>query len=445
MKKLNMFFLSTYFLFTIVLFLMPIINISILNYILIFLGVIGSILFIKNKDKINISKKFVIITLIISILFKLLFVLTEFDYGVISDYKTFFDNAVNISNNTDINSFYYSLFPYLYPYTFILGIFMKIFGSTYISVILLNIVLDLIGGFFLYKLLDRITNEKNKNLGTVLYLINPMNIIFISFSAPLILVNTGIIILFYLISYLNKKIAWISILLGILIGLFNTFRPILIILLIAIVIYTILKKYSYINLIIIIVLYFLTTGLMENVLGNIIGGETSFNSGWSIYVGSNIEHSGRWNIDDSEVFNSVLYSGDVTPHEAHSIMQEKGIDRYIDNGFNNIPLMVKKAHILVGDHAEYSSTEFTHYNSLDIELLIFILSTLYFTFIIVLNIYNSYILCKKGNIDYIVYLIFGLGLVAATLLVEVSPRYLTPIYPSIIIGACLIITKLDKK
>ncbi len=440
MKKLNIFFLISYLLFIITLICMPLLNVSLLNYVSIILGGILSFLFIKFKNNFIITKKSLIIILIIGLVLRLSLLFFDFNFNVISDYTTFFENAINIANNEGVNTSYYSLFPYLYPYTFLLGIFMKIFGTTYISAVLLNILLDIIGGIFLYKLLAKITNKENKFLGIALYTLNPLSILFLAFPSPVIIVNVGIIILFYLSTFLTKKFSWISLLIGILISLFNSFRPILIILIIALVIYTVLKRLNYINLILIIISYLLTNFFIINILTNVLGTETSFDSGWSIYVGSNMEHDGSWNQGDASILNEVISVND-NPDVVHQTMKELGIERYINNGAGNVLHFIKKSHILLGDNAIYVANEFTNYSSLKISYLLIFINVIFITFISFLNLINSFNLFKSKNINYLIYSLFAIGLILATLIVEVSPRYTTPIYPSLIILASLIYIK----
>ncbi len=272
----------------------------------------------------------------------------------------------------------------------------------------------------------------------LIYLYNPFSFIYITKCAPIIVVNMGIIISFYVFSLLKSKFSLLSVLLGILLSLFNSFRPILIVFLIAISIYTILNKQNYFNLISIILVFFLSNILIMNLISNKVGYEVSNNSGWSMYLGSNYLYDGAWNIEDGTKFSELINDVNYTPISMHDYFKEEAITRYKDNGLNNIILFAKKTYNTVGRHQYYSLEELTEFSNIGYKSTFNILTLFYFISILSLNLISSYKLIKKKELKYLPYLIFGLGVLASNLFVEAHARYFTPIYPTLIIGATIL-------
>ena len=278
------------------------------------LSIIFIYIFRKLNMKYNIlnkileNRKIIIILIFIAILFRLSLLL--FDYNELySDEATFYNNAVALSLNLDINSKYIAVFPYLFAYIKVLSVFMMIFGNKIYHAIVFNIIIDLIGAFFMYLFGKKVFNDKKKGIIFLLiWLFNPFNIIWCMKILPINIVNTTIIISAYVLecllsSFNNKKYLIISIILGIIIGISNLFRPIMIIFLITILLYylylIIFLKYNFkkiiLSFILIILCYSAYNNLNYKLVENVTGYAPSKNgSGWSVYVGSNIDSNGSW-------------------------------------------------------------------------------------------------------------------------------------------------------
>ena len=207
------------------------------------LAIIGLILL--KKFKINNKYLFIILLIIPFIIrFSLLFL----DYGpLVSDYEWFYNNAVAFSKGMSLDKNYIALFPYLHLYVIVLGTFFKILGSQYSVVVFTNLLLELIGIFFLYQ---TVKNKSHSKKLLFLYLYNPFSILWIPMCHSVIAVNTFLIIVFYFFLKIDfsKKYILYSLLTGIFMGIANNFRPVLIIFVIAIAIYyinLIFRKYKW--------------------------------------------------------------------------------------------------------------------------------------------------------------------------------------------------------
>ena len=111
-----------------------------------------------------------------------------------------------------------------------------------------------------------------------------------------------------------------------------------------------------------------------------------------------------------------------------------------DNGINNLILIPKKANVLVSSFDEFSVNNL--YSKLNIpipKIIINILSKLFWLTLILTNLFIIK-LKKEDIIKYFPYLLFFIGVVLASLLVEVSPRYFTPNLVVLTIGTTLFVS-----
>ena len=444
-KFINIFYVLTIFLIYLVSFKSNI-------YVSLLFGIIslvGVFIIIKSDRKHHIiskilTKKYLIIFLIIVAVFlRLLLLLFEYN-DVVSDEATFFYNAINLATGANINSKYISVFPYLFGYISILSFFMKIFGTTIYHAIFFNILIDLIGAFFAYLYGKKVFQSNQKGiLFLLLWLFNPFNIVWCMKILPINIVNTMIMICIYVYEILlykfnNYKYIVISILLGILIGMCNSVRPIMIIFLIAIVIHYIylwlFQKYNIkkiiLSILIVIICYICYNNLNYLLVKNMTGYIPAKNSsGWSIYIGSNYESSGMW-FAEPKLNDFFIKEDDFSPTELNNYFLKEGIENYKEyNLIKLVKFMGKKFGALT-----YNVHSYTYSNTIgNISNQISYLDTffkiylyIFWFFVLIINIISIFI--KQDEKKLIIYKIFFIGLVFSHLLVEVSPRYFMPMF-----------------
>jgi hypothetical protein len=228
-----------------------------------------------------------------------------------------------------------------------------------------------------------------------------------------------------------------SIIFSILLAVANLFRPIMIILLIAIFIYLLILKFDrktffkYLLVVrIIFGSYFLLNksilSLTKYYLSDDIADKTV---GWNIYVGSNLKSSGTWNEKQQTEFDKMFYSS-ATANEIQEYFLEKGINQYKSNGIvNNLLLFVKKGIILIKDPDSLTCYVFNKMQkqSLNNYVLFFIkfLAAVSYYVLLLFNVIFAYYRLKKkdGNDYFYILQLFIIGIVCSHLFVEVSPRY----------------------
>ena len=457
-KKFVNFFLIIYSLFSVYLIFCQVkrnITITaIFMFVLLFVFIIFNV-FSNKLKKIGCNKKIVIVLITLSILIRLL--LLCFNYSlknVAPDYLTFYNNASNFSTGGEITSRYIAMFPYLFGYISVLANFFKIFGIGIKSCIFLNIILDLLGAFFAYKFVSNQYGKKRGVLTLLIWLMNPINIMWCCVPAPIIIVNTCIALCLWIFSGLLKqinspiKITLIySLILGIAIGISNSFRPIMIIFIIAVFIYyiylVILNKKNLFKLLLSIIIIFASYIVCNNLnniyVSNCIGLPAAKNaSGWSVYIGSNYESGGLW--FNEPKFNEFKNQDNFNAEEIHKYFLNLGINNYKKNGFSNIPLMFQKS-VSLGSgivNVTYNSAfnMFTS-NSFIISKVIEIFMFLFWYGLLMLNGFSTYFYSEEEKSKSLIIILLIMGFFAATLFVEVAPRYFLPIMVPLTILASL--------
>lgn len=407
---------------------------------------------IKPQKSIQLNKKTIILLILFGILIRVLLLFLNYK-NVYSDEATFYYNAIKLANNATINTRYIAVFPYLYSYILLLGSIMHYIGTGFKTVVLTNVLLDIIGSYFIYLIGNKL---KNKDFGIkmmLLWFYNPLQILWCTKALPVIIVNTLFIICIYtfiilLKSDTIKKKITLSIILGILLGVSNSFRPIFIIFLIAMIcyyIYNLLIKENktdlkLINLIIIIIIFITCnnfyTSLVSSKTNYKIGNNTS---GWTLYLGSNLKSNGAW-FEVSE-FNEFLNlnEDEFDVQEIHNYFKTQAINNYKTyNVVDLIKLFTKKYYILTSNIPSYTYENTINPLTNNKLTIICKLYLIIFWITLILNCITIKIKNIKNPIT-IFLIIIEIGLILSHLLVEVSPRYFIPLTVPL-----LLISKLEK-
>ena len=369
---------------------------------------------------------------------------------------------------------YEKLYPYLFSYTSSLSAIMSVFGESYTSVVLLNVLCDLVSCALLYLLFRFWKNDNDVGLlAATLWAINPLQVAFCGLPLAIVVVNTLIIVaitlLYFSFRYCDsiKKTIVFSLLAGIVLAIGNAFRPIFLVFLLAYLlfcfIYSLKEKKRIKNMVIgcvIIIIGYLATsivpGLWHQHFNPYFNGEKS-RVGWSVYVGANYETGGAWSREDSYYFfGPVLVDRANNDVEvASSIIFGEAMGRYKDMVLNwqLVPHFFNKTTVLFGD-VENSAYDLQYVYGFSkgetvYELLQDMMLVFYYCVLFALGWY----LVKRakdglnGQEDmFRLYLIIALlGLFAASMLVEVMNRYSLPFITIMLILAVGLLCEGKKK
>ena len=415
--------------------------------------VIIAFLLMKKKFKLNIKKFFYGIVLVLALIYiSLLFLPYNAPFV---DYETFYYSASQFAINAEYNFKYIALFPHLWGYIMFLGTIFKIFGISYSVVVASNIILTFITAYFIFKIIKRISTTNKGYLGAILWLINPINIIWCMFAFggtafnAFFAISIYITILFFKTSNKKQKILY-SALLGITLGIANLFRPVIIIFIIAILIEIIynyfIKKSNYklciFASVLIMILCFTLLGKLSNIYLEKETGYVPANSiGFTLYSGSDLKSNGSWSEEGSKILTEEMQKEPFDASRIQEKLQKLAIENYKNNGIKNVNLMARKLITLTSNLGGYSWSNAIEMINMKIPSLVYnlLLSITLFSyyFLILMNgLFGfKYFNEKDNNLILNILILILIGFTLASLLLEVSSRYYLPaLVPFTILG-----------
>lgn len=353
---------------------------------------------------------------------------------------------------------YDAMYPYLLPYTVILSVFTSILGIN-TAIVVSNIIFDAMGCLFVYLILKKI--GASAKTGALLWAINPFSIIMCWLPLNIVCVNMLLAIIVYIsiCLYLEcdyKKKVSLSLLLGLSVFLGNLFRPIFIVVPIALtIIMLISKKVNLKNFFCFVVIFIsvaVPTQICSYVAKTMANGDDIFGSsgGWSFYVGSNYESKGQWTREDSNYFFGTVKKKSQTISEAQNTIKKEGMKRYSEMGMikiaNHIANKMSVMFSDVGDAIHDICYEFGINDGSFLYIALKSIVGAYFMFLSfcsLLYIYESQIDKERSSnkdVSLLILLIF-MGLCAGFLLVEVMNRYSSVFFVLTIILTAMFLSK----
>lgn len=432
----------------------------------------------------NFLKICFIIAIIIGIFSRVGFVFINKAYSPaepLSDTGIHWEVARGLADNQPMQgdtAIYEAFFPHLMAYSITLSLFMRIVGQNVFAIVISNLIFDLISVVCIYLFLHSWKNKRTAIIGSIIWLINPINILYCGVGMPMIITNTCILLTILLSYYVyqsyqrkdKRALYLLSCLLGLTIALGNSFRPIFTIITIAIIIIFLCYLSSHIKdgsrriipatlaVVLLLLCSFMGTKLIDVGYQHInpyhIPGGTGV--GWNFMLGANYESSGRWNRADSAWFGELVYGEETTPDlvNIQKSFFKAGIDRYLAMSPSQfINHFLHKTRVLFIDQSDTIAWPFGEAYNVDtrntmyqvlhsIGIALFaVLLCLAFKFIVV-NIQSD------SKIDYVLFFLClcFCGLVAASLLVEVMWRYvLQSMIIVVILASCAIGRIIAKK
>ena len=374
---------------------------------------------------------------------------------------------------------YERIYPYLYPYSLVLSVFYRIFNNIVLATLFSNTVLDIIGAIFVYLLIRGISNKRAAVTGFTLYLINPLSIVMCWMTMNVVLVNTILCAVLYLLmtllKYMRSHKAAVSCILaiitGVLICIGNLFRPVFSVFLVVFLLcvpvaFTVLSQSykqgdhhsrSIRNTLALIALpsfallssFALSSTVTDKAVISQLGNNSSqIMGGWSFYVGSNYTTSGAWSRDDSLHFFSDVIPSSTSIDNAQTTIMNEGLARYRQlSPLQFINHIANKLNVLFGDSGN-SIHDLHHVFQVDLSSwkyrLLQSLVALFFTSMLLASIFFTWksigtdTPAATTGLSIPMLQLALLGLTAGFLLVEVMNRYSSIFYPILIIMAALL-------
>lgn len=434
---------------------------------------IGLMYFTYKKCKPLSSKVFSIVLAVATFIPRIIWVVF-IDTAPISDFYGYNNYAINASKGFfHLYGEVYPLFPFKFGYSLILSVIYRIFGTDIMVAKVFNVVLSLGTVFLIYKLGEKLFNERSGRIAGLIFALWPAQIMYNSVAA-----SEHVFMLFFLLA------AWFFLLIennnnvknyilaaasGSMIALAYLIRPVSMILLPILIVCLFvfhkedkhfknkkLKvnpaiKNNYLkaamkilagNKIKISLAVFastiITIAVINLTVGNLIGVRLwRSSSGFSFYIGTNYESSGMYSAKDEEIIQEFNYDFD----EVHGQATKRAIERIVSQPMNFLRLIEKKFII------QWTNEDYGYYwsmyklNSVN-DVSGFVLShpraflgisQIYYIAIIVLAAAGSlYINRHQIYTTAAIYLLL-FAFVGAHTLFEVQSRYHYPVIPFLIL------------
>lgn len=436
-----------------------------------------------NRHILNITRRkhFVLVSILVITVVGLLarlFFYFKFSYNPASDPMTFYDAARAIAAGNGLQGdAYIALFPYLAAYDNILAVAMKLISDPWLATILLNTFFDIMSSLVVFILLKKLLKSGSQLplIAFGVWMLSPLNIIFSLISIPVIVVNF-FIILTILISYLliqqvsklkTKYALILSVILGVVIGYGNCFRPIFLVAVIALTVIFIImllttnKSVRFLRLFIMCILLSLLIfmGIQKlnlTFVSNEIGLNAAKNpSGVSLYVGSNWETSGQWRpyINDEMGVICEKSLAQKKYDACHAELQSAAITRYKNYGIlNSTFLFVSKLyHQVEQQNYLYNANQsIVGYMTSITSKVINIYLILYIIIVFTLSAKFLYLLAKQpmydqvANTTLLFMALIMIGWFFSFMLAESAPRYSTILYPIFTVFSVLMLDNKTK-
>lgn len=364
------------------------------------------------------------------------------------DYLMFYNVAKELVNGTLIDNLsvvrHLSIFPHIFGYSSFISIFYMVFGSSPLVSQYVNIGLSLISMIIIFNIGKICKDRKMGIIAATMWSLLPSQIIFNSqvLSEPLyttIMLFAIYLFMFYIKNRLNlsnKKKFAILMLIGILCGWGNTIRPVFIILIIALFIYSIfylmddkfIKRIG--QFLIIFIFYIGTSSVLNQYMEYKIGDEISSFPGYSMYVGFTEKSDGLFDADAYALMKKYSKNNDLSASDVHEEMFDDLLERLKTEDINYPKLFLIQKHrsMWMSDDVclralpnpvFYGKTEIGNYS---IYVLLQKLCNIYYFSLIIFSLLGIRYL--KKNKYLIIPVLYTIGLwLAHSLFLEVAIRY----------------------
>ena len=407
----------------------------------------------------------------------------RFSYNPISDPMTFYNTAKAIAAGQSVQGDgYVAQFPYLAAYNNVLGVAMKIIPDPWLATILLNSIIDIAASIVIYILLKNLVRRPDSNIPIVafaIWMLNPANVIYSLISIPVATVNlfviSVILISYYFLRHLSvrnvKQTLVLSLLIGVVAGYGNTFRPIFLVVIIALTLTCIvllfksgnafsLLKLSTISLAIMLSVFLgiqkANLALVSNQI-NLAAAENP--SGVSLYVGSNLDTLGQWKPYINNEMEAICKRSfiELKYDDCHTALRKEAIVRYKSLGVvQGSFLFISKLY----HQAESQSYMYNAYQSIvgygesSISKVMNMSLVMYFIALFSLSTVALYRLLGRSaegsptSAIMFFMLLLAIGWFMSFMVVESAPRYSTILYPIFIVFSTLMLdnkTKAQKR
>lgn len=377
------------------------------------------------------------------------------------DYATFWGYATSLASREVIfGGRYLALFPHIFGYSAFLSWMIRIFGAHPLLAPILNVLLTVCAGSFLFLLCHRLIGRRGAVLAYLLWIICPSQTMYNSMILSEPLYTAGILAFLVLVTAFFHRLSSqkpaagtlslpipLALVLGgtagVLLAAVNATRPVGIILLLALFLWVAFLNTNLIAeraarmgcllfLLALCAVYLAAGQLMSHHIAHRIGEEPAGFPGYNLLVGFNEESGGRWNKTDSDSLDAAN-TLDTPASEVQDEMRAQALDRIFSGDMDFLALFQNKYRTFLGtDDAcvGYSASAIQH------TVRFSYLCNGFYYLCLLLALAGAVRLWKDRNRGpLLLAAIYFLGLTLAQMLVEVAGRYHYSLIPVLVMLA----------
>ena len=349
-----------------------------------------------------------------------------------SDFRLYHSMAEAMANGETLFSQYGSVFPHTIGFSWVISLVYRIFGANVFIVQLINVFLETLTAYLLYLCTMHLFDRKIGVLTSFIYGVSPAFLFYSELLATEILFTLLTLVLLYLaIRFYECKSTGYALLFCVISALLNGIRPMGLVLMLALGIYTVCflrHKRRLIAFGLAVICYFGVWFGVGRGLSFVNGQEIAEAPlGYNLYIGSNYHTFGKWNPDDYRYANELIYEKQLSADEFHETLKQEGIARYRENGIRkNIELFVQKFAVLWG--SEMLPCDYMNRSRLFSEVDHIIhsknITNGFHLFLMTAMFFGTIFLNKKSKYTGVFFiLLFVLGVTCQHLIAEVQERY----------------------
>lgn len=405
----------------------------------------------KPLSRISERKAICYAVIIMAVIVPRLLVISVFTVSPTDDFKFYHTIAQELAKGNVTGSGYISLFPHTFGYPAILSLVYSVFGPQFWAGQMLNILSGIGIAILLHQIGSILFNRRIGLSAALFWAIWPSQVLYallLSTEAIFTFLMLLTVRVFLAITKNGKPLIAAFAGLGLLCAFTNCIRPFGIVLILTYCIVLILGgKYDRgrvfreilkrtVPCLVLAVSYFISSHYFGLGLSRIIQKETaSFPVGFNLLTGSNIKYYGVWNMEDSQILYSYT-DGDFDAQEVQNTVMDIAIQRYMDQGTQNLFLFYQKYNILwasdddVLNYMKAGTNQNPEAAALfsGVSRYLKLACNLYYLAMTCLFLLFAIHFCRYGyDVRVHTILLFILGTAAGHLLVEVAGRYHYPV------------------
>jgi hypothetical protein len=354
------------------------------------------------------------------------------------DYKTFYDTAAALAERSRISSRYAALFPHIMGYSLFLSGLFRVFGKSVEVATIANTAISAVSMLLIFYIADKLSSRRAAVAAALLWTAYPAQTMFNMFVLSEPLYTLMLLVIWAAVVFVRGRmdarrqgiLVAAGIVLPLLMAILNMLRPIALVQLLAFLIYAALgvKKGGGVKAarlcavgMAVLVCYFSFGAMSSAYLARRLGEPPASVPGYNIYVGFNTLSRGTWNAEDSErLFRySALPGWDAGRTQRQ--MFEDALRRARGEAQELPSLMLDKFLILLGDDSAavfYAGDAIPRPRTAAILCNVF-----YYAMVLMAAAGAARAARQKSVTPLLMVCLFGMGLTAAQLLVEVAGRY----------------------